>query len=377
MRYPVSIARKNLFHDRVRLSITLVGISFSVVLVLVQVGVYLGMMDNAASLITHTDADIWITARNNRNFDFALPFPEYRENRAKAVPGVASVKKLIMVWSLMKLRDGGSENVELVGFDPDSGAGGPWDLVEGRLADVKYHRGVIVDESSFSKLGRVRVGEYREIIDKRVRVVGICRGAKRITTAPILFASYKTAQELTPWLKGQTVFLLVKVRPGADVRAVRARLAAAMDREDVYTREEFAAATRRYWTFNTGMGVGFGFTVLMGLLVGAVIVSQTIYGATMEHLREFGTLKALGAENRTVYGIILRQALLSGWMGYGIGLAANAVVIHFYRAAGQMVWQPWQLFALDLGLTLAMCAGASLVSVRRAMQVDPVEVFRA
>jgi putative ABC transport system permease protein len=375
--YPVSIARKNLFHDRVRLAITLTGIAFSVILILVQVGVYLGMMYNTASVITHTDADIWITARNNRNFDFSLPFPEHRENKAKAVSGIAWVKKLVLVWSLMKLQDGGSENVEIVGFDPDSGIGGPWDMVSGRIEDVKYHRGVIVDESSFYKLGDMAVGDFREVMNKRVRVVGICRGARRITTAPVLFTSYKVAQELTPWMDGQTVFILVKVKPGWDVQDVKGRLQGAMNLEDVYTREEFSWITQKYWTFNTGMGVGFGFTILMGILVGAVIVSQTIYGATVEHLKEFGTLKALGADNRTVYGIIIKQAVVSGLLGYMLGGAINFVVVHFYRQSGQFVIQPWWLFVIDLVLTLVACIAASLISVRKAMQVDPMEVFRA
>lgn len=373
----VDIARKNLFHDKVRLAITLVGIAFSVVLILVQIGVYLGMMYNTASIITHTDADIWITARNNRNFDFSLPFPEHRENKAKAVEGVAWAENLILVWSLIKLEDGGSENVELVGFNPDTGVGGPWDMIKGRIEDVKYHQGVIVDESSFSKLGMLEIGDYREIIDKRVRVVGICQGARRITTAPILFSSYKTAQALTPWMEEQTVFVVVKVEPGADVRVVQRRLEEVMDLEDVYTKEEFAWATQTYWTFNTGIGVGFGFTILMGILVGAVIVSQTIYSATIEHLKEFGTLKALGADNRTVYGVILKQAVLSGILGYTIGLWINAVIVHLYRHAGQIVIQPLGLFGVDLVLTIATCIVASLISVRKAMQVDPMEVFRA
>lgn len=377
MSYPVPIARKNLFHDKVRLTITLVGIAFSVVLILVQMGVYLGMMENTASIINHTEADIWITARNNRNFDFSLPFPEYRENKAKAVPGVAWVKKLILVWSLMKLEGGGSENVELVGFDPESGIGGPWEMVEGGIKDVKYHRGVIVDESSFSKLGRLKIGDFREVLNKKVRVVGICRGAKRITTAPILFASYKTAQELNPWLANNTVFVLVKVAPDADVRTVQRRLREVMDLEDVYTSSEFALATQLYWTFNTGIGVGFGFTILMGIVVGAVIVSQTIYSSTIEHLREFGTLKALGAGNRTVYGIILQQAVWSGALGYLIGVAINFIIAELYTGGGQIVVQPWQLFAGDLGITIVTCISASLVSVRKAMQVDPMEVFRA
>lgn len=377
MAYPVSIARKNLFHDRVRLAITLVGISFSVVLILIQVGVYLGMMYNTASIIEHTDGDIWVTARNNRNFDFSLPFPEARENKAKAVIGVESVKKLILVWSLVKLPGGGSENVEVVGFDPDSGVGGPWEMVAGELKDVKYNRGIIVDESSFSKLGAMQIGDHREIFGKKVRVVGICRGAKRITTAPVIFTSYKTAQQLNPVAKGSTVFLMVKVAPGHSLPAVLARLRKVMQWEDVYSRDEFAWRTQLYWTLSTGMGIGFGFTILMGIIVGAVIVSQTIYSATIEHLREFGTLKALGADNRTVYGLILRQAVLSGVMGFAIGMAVNVVVADLYQRTGQIIIQPWQLFAVDFAITLFTCVAASLISVHRAMQVDPMEVFRA
>lgn len=377
MSYPVAIARKNLFHDRTRFSITLVGIAFSVVLILVQVGVYLGMMYNTSSIIEHTDADIWITARNNRNFDFSMPFPEHRENQARAVPGVAWTKKLILVWSLMKIKGGGSENVEMIGFDPESGIGGPWEMLRGNVRDVKFHRGVIIDESSLAKLGDMDIGDYREVINKKVRVVGISRGARRITTAPVLFTSYRTAQELNPWITAQTVFVLVKVVPGLDVEKVRDRLRELMNMEDVYTRDEFIRTTRRYWTFSTGMGIAFGFTILMGVIVGAVIVSQTIYSATIEHLREFGTLKALGAENRMVYGIILQQALLSGLIGFAIGLAINFVVVKLYSDTGQVIIQPWQLFAGDLAITIATCMVASLISVRRAMQVDPMEVFRA
>jgi putative ABC transport system permease protein len=378
MSYPVAIARKNLFHDRVRFAITLVGIAFSVVLILVQVGVYLGMMYNTSSIIEHTVADLWITARNNRNFDFSMPFPEQRENKARAVSGVAGTKKLILVWSLIKLAGGGSENVEMVGFDPESGIGGPWEMVKGRVRDVKFHRGVIVDESSVAKLGEMEIGDYREVVNRKIRVVGISRGARRITTAPVIFTSYRTAQELNPWINKQTVFILVEAAPGVDILDLRDRLARVMNLEDVYTKEQFMHATRRYWTFSTGMGIAFGFTILMGIVVGAVIVSQTIYSATIEHLREFGTLKALGAANRMVYGIILQQALISGVLGYGIGLIINALVVRFYtHTTGQTIIQPWQLFAGDFVITVATCIAASLISVHRAMQVDPMEVFRA
>src|SRR6185295_10927888 len=159
----VDIARKNLFHDRTRFIITVVGVTFSVVLIFSQFGIYLGFMENASIIIDNTQADIWITSKNSANFDFPVPFSELKFNKVKATPGVASADKLILGWASMRKHDGGSENIELVGFNPDSGVGGPWRLIDGRIGDLKAGKAVIIDESAFAKLGVLRVGEYVEI----------------------------------------------------------------------------------------------------------------------------------------------------------------------------------------------------------------------
>jgi putative ABC transport system permease protein len=372
----VDIARKNLFHDKTRFLITLVGVTFSVVLVFAQFGIYLGFMRNASIIIDNTPVDIWITSKNSANFDFPLPFFERKLNKAKEVPGVAWADRLILTWASLKKLDGGSENVELLGFNPETGIGGPWKLREGSIQALKTGRAIIVDESSFGKLGQLKVGDYVEINENRVKVVGISEGARGFTTAPYIFTTYRTAQDLDAFVAERTVFIVARVAAGHDSEQVAAALREIRD-VDVFTRGRYSLKTRLYWTWETGIGVGFGLTAVMAVIVGMVIVSQTIYTATIEHLREFGTLKAIGARNRDVYGIIVKQALINAALGYGVGLLITLLARRFIELTGLVMVIPVWLMAAIFVLTLAMCLAASVVSVRKALNVDPLVVFRS
>lgn len=371
----VDVAWKNLFHDRVRFAITVVGVTFSVVLILAQLGIYLGMMANASTIVDHTEADIWVTSANSANFDFALPFSERKENQVQATPGVLWTDKLILGWGLLKKKDGGTENVEIIGFNPDTGVGAPWAMREGSPYDVKLARSIIVDETDDRRLGKLRLGDQVDIVGSKVKVVGISSGIKGFATAPFVFASYRTAQEILPYIGNQTVFILVKVAPGYDVAEVAQALRVIKD-VDIYTRWEYSNKTRLYWTWETGMGFAFGLTILMGILVGTVIVGQTIYTATVEHLREFGTLKAIGARNRDIYGIIVKQALATAFIGYALGLGIVQGIVRGYVSTGMTMLLPPGLMAGVFVLTVGMCLGASIISVRKVLRVDPVIVFQ-
>jgi putative ABC transport system permease protein len=371
----VDIARKNLFHDKTRFAITLVGVTFSVVLVFSQFGIFLGFMRNASIVIDNTPVDIWITSKNSANFDFPLPFPERKLNKVKEVPGVAWADKLILTWASMKKKDGGSENVELIGFNPETGIGGPWSVKAGSLQDLKAGKGIVVDESAFPKLGVMRIGDYVEINENRVRVVAITEGIRGFTTAPYVFTTYRTAQELDAFVAERTVFVLARVAEGYRVDDVVAQLRQIRD-VDVFRADEYSWKTRLYWMLETGIGVGFGLTALLAIVVGMVIVSQTIYAATVEHLREFGTLKAIGATNREVYGIIIEQALINAALGYLFGLAITLVAMRFVGLTGLVMIVPLEMMAAILVVTALMCLAASMISVRKALGVDPLLVFR-
>lgn len=374
----VSIARKNLLHDRIRFIITLIGVTFSVVLIFAQVGIYLGFMRNASMIIDHSGVDIWITSRDTPNFEWARAFPERKINIVRSTEGVEFAEKLIFAWGMMKLIDGGTEQIEIIGYNPNSGIGAPWKMKKGSITDVKGGRYIIVDESAEKRLGRLDIGDEREIMDRKVKVIGISEGIRSITTAPFVFASFDTARELVSYIgRDNITYILVKVVPGYKPDDVVKRLRQKLPELSVYTTEDFSWRTRRYWTIETGMGMGFLITALLAFAVGMVIVGQTIYTSTIEHLREYGTLKAIGARNSFIYRIIFEQALINAFLGYIIGLLVLRFLVKGYEKTGlDMVITPL-LTLVVLIITILMCIFASFISIRKATKIDPVMVFRA
>ena len=153
----------------------------------------------------------------------------------------------------------------------------------------------------------------------------------RLSSTPRIFASLK---------EDQTTYILVKVAPGAKVEDVRRGILAQLRDVDVYTTTEFSHMTRFYWMFSTGAGVALLLAAVLGLIVGFVVVAQTIYATTMDHLREFGTLKAMGAPNSYVYKVIMKQAAISAVIGYGLGMIVSVFVIRASQEGGAEILMP-------------------------------------
>jgi putative ABC transport system permease protein len=374
----VSVARKNLFHDKIRFVVALAGIQFAVVLITIQVGVFLKFLANSSVLIDHTEADIWITAKGLENFDFGRPFSEKKLYQAQEVPGVLWAEKYLLAWGTWKTPLGSRENVQMVGFNPETMVGAPWDVLEGNPQDVKYFNSVFYDEAETNRLGEVPVGGETEINNRRVRVVGITRGAKSFIQSAYIFTSYKNAQNLSTFVsKGNTTYVLVKVAPGSSVERIKQRLVETLDDVDVYTSREFSNKTRSYWLINTGAGVALMVTALMGLVIGSIIVGNTIYASTSEHLKEFGTLKAIGASNWDLYKIIIEQAMVNSVIGFATGMAVSYVVIQLMKKGKLEVLLPWPVLVGVYVVTLLMCLGSSILSIYKVTKIDPALVFKS
>jgi putative ABC transport system permease protein len=364
-------------HDRTRFAIALVGVTFAVILISSQAGIFLAMMESSATIIQHADADIWVTSQNSRNFDWSQPFPERKLNEVLRVNGVASAEKLMLGWASIKTPGGGAEQVEVLGYNPDTGIGGPWTMRQGNLLDVKGGLHAIMDESAMRRLGGFQVGEYREVQGRRLKIVGISEQAKSFTTAPFVFVSYKTAQQVLDYFPRETTtFILVRVAPGQDARAVAAELGRTVGYVDVYTQDEFARKTKLYWMFETGIGFGFLLTMAMAFVVGIVIVGQTIYSSTVDHLKEFGTLKAIGASNFHIYQVILHQAFINGAVGFGVGIAVTLFAMRSFEDTRISLLLPPRVLIAIFAATLVMCFFAAFISIWKAMRLEPAEVFR-
>ena len=371
-----SLALRNLLHDKVRLVVTLTGVIFAVVLVAVQVGLFIGFQTATSNVIDNSKADIWITSKGVGYIESGLPFSERKFYQALAAPGVAAAEKYIVQFNRWRRPDGVEENIEVIGFNPELNMGGPWNLVEGSVASIKLDDSVIIDRLYQKKLGVTHLGQVCEIQGRRARVVGFTEGIRTFTTAPTVFTSFKNAQNYARLDVDRTTYLLIKAAPGADVEALRSRLLERMKDVSVWTTAEFSARTRSYWMFGTGAGITVMIAAVLGLIVGVVVVAQTIYAATIDHIREYGTLKAMGATNGYIYRVILKQAVTSALIGYAVGIAVAILAEYASRTGGAAILLPAAVRVGLFGLTLAMCTSAAMVSINKVTKIDPAMVFK-
>lgn len=371
-----SLAWRNLVHDKVRLAVTVTGIVFAVVLIVVELGLFLGFTTTTSSLVDRSNADLWIMAPQVPYIEQGVAFSERKLYTVLATPGVAHATKYVTRFSQWQQADGQQSSVQIVGADPDQPLGGPWQIVEGRASDLKTPDNVFIDELYKAKLGVTRVGDIAEIRGHRARVAGFTRGIRSFTTAPYVFTSFKSAQDYAGIGESETIFILVTVAPGADVETVRRELASRVSDVSVVTTAGFSGMTRFYWMFTTGAGVAVLLAALLGLVVGVVVVAQTIYATTMDHLKEYGTLKAMGATNGYLYRVILEQAVMSAIVGYALGMAVSILVVRGSEQGGAAILLPaWMAFSM-LWLTLAMCISAAFVSISKVTRLDPAMVFK-
>lgn len=373
----VDLARKNLLHDKLRFFITASGVAFAVMLILFQIGLFMGLLSNATVTIEHLGADIWITSRNTPNVDFAHAFPESRVDRVRSVPGVARADNLIVAFIGITLPTGAEETSLVYAMEDFSAWNFPWKITEGNAADLRRGDYVILDDSAKKRYGPFQVGEYREYLGNRLKIIGRTMEAKSFTTNPVSFMDYRVAQRIAaPLRNGQTTYVLVKLEPGADREAVMAELRRRLPYNDVYASESWAQRSLSYWIKSTGIGFNMFLTIFLGCLVGVVVVAQTLYTSTMEHLKEFGTVKAIGGSNRDIYLILCRQALISAVTGFTLGCIPAFIARELVQRVDlKIIISPLLLGSVAVG-TVVMCLAAAMLSFRKVASIDPALVFR-
>jgi putative ABC transport system permease protein len=370
------LAWRNITRDYVRLAIAVIGVGFAVLLMTVQLGLLIGFATTSSSLIDRSKADLWIVPRGAKDVDQAGQMLERQKYLALGVEGVDSVDSLVVRFAEWKRPDGGTESVIVVGIDPVRPSLRPWNFIAGSTDDLSFANGIVIDELYSQKLGVSRVGETVEIMNHRARVVGITTRIRTFTQSPYVFASLKNAKMLTAMPDDQTTYLLVHAQQGTDLAKLRTALQAALPSSDVWSSRGFSWQTRFHWLVTTGAGAALLIAAVLGVIVGLVIVSQTLYSATVERMQEYATIRAMGASNSFLKAIILRQSLLSGMVGYLLGAAAAIGIAAFADRSSAAPSMPFWLLLLLAAVTLAMCVGASLISIRKVLSVDAASVFK-
>ena len=412
----VSIARKNLLEDIPRFLVAQLGIMFAVSLVTIETGIFSGFTRSSAKLISNSTADIWVASDSMVYIDLTLPMPLTHLSVAQKIPGVERAEALIVGAGLWRHPIGEIAPVKVVGFDPQGQLFIPENIVQGSVSGLKAPNTVIVDITNANSLNIRHVGEIAEVNTLPVRSVGLTQGNRSIASNPYMFTSLENANAYLSSGKISTLscklqsgstnfqctntyvqkaptsdpaprplassdpitYILIRAQPGQNLQALKQQLNAALPNTRAYTRAEMRKKTQTYWQQRTGIGYLLGLGATVGVIVGAIIVGQILYSSVSDHLKEFGTLKAMGASDWIIYGVIVEQALWMAVIGY-IPSTILCLGIAAWTLASQGIMiliTPTTAIAV-FGVTVVMCVGSAIFAIQKVTRVDPAIVFKA
>ncbi|MGA7972590.1 MAG: ABC transporter permease [Pseudolabrys sp.] len=369
-----TLASRNLFQDRLRFAATTVGIVFSVVLVMVQMGLYLGFGRMVTTMIAHTNADLWVMRQGTKCFEDPSLLGDMQKD-ILGVKGVASASPLVIGFSDWRLSTGEMTPVFLVGSNLSRNDLKPWNVVAGSTKALDQPGAVAVDATYDKRLGLNGLGTKANIRGQKVHVVALTHGIRSFTTTPFVFADIGHARKFIGLPKSVASYYLIKLKPDADLQTVQHDLKTSLSKVDVLTTAQFAERSRHFWLFTTGAGAALFAGALLGLIVGTVIVAQTLYSSTKDHLPEFATLRAMGSSNRYIYSVIMYQALLNAVIGFCLASVVGFGVVALTTNGALPVTITPTLMAAIFALTLVMCVLSAFAAIARVVRIDPVVVF--
>lgn len=418
----VSLARKNLLEDIPRFLVAQAGIMFAVSLVTIQTGIFNGFTRSTTKLIDNSNADIWVASKSLVHLELTLPLPYSELSKAQNVPGVQRAEALSVKGGLW-LSNGEITLVRVIGFDPKGQLFIPQHIVQGSVSTLSTPYSVIVDKTNFNTLNVKGVGDLGKFGSLSAKIVGLTQGNRSIASNPFIFTSLENANAFSS--SGQTAsvicklptgsqqfectnsyttnvdeptstpnqpaaapkplsatdqisFVLIRAQPGQNLQALKQRLEAALPNTQAFTRKELAEKTETFWQQRTGIGFVLGLGAAVGVIVGVIIVGQILYSSVSDHLKEFGTLKAMGASDLVIYGVIVEQALWMAVLGYIPGMVL-CLGLGAWTSATQgilVLITPVTAIAV-FGVTVSMCVGSAVFAIQKVTRVDPAIVFKA
>ena len=381
------IALKMLLGDRAKYIGIVIGLTFASFLVTWPSAIFSGVMSRTFSFVTDVGLpDIWVVDPQVQYIEDVKPL---RDTEVLRVRGTEGVQWAVGVYKGMlraRLDNGTFQSCSVIGLDDETLIGGPPEMITGKLAELRQADSIIVDDAGAGgKLARrdssgkripLKVGDTLELNDHRCVVVGICHITQTFQNVPVIYTTYSHATTIAPQERKMLSFVIAKAKEGANVAEVCARIRSTVGLS-AYTPAEFKKLTFWYFLKYTGMPFNFLTVVTLGFIVGIAISGMTFYNFTLDNLRYFGTLKAMGTNNRKLLRMISLEAAVVGAVGYGLGIGAASAWGGILSGRTQIAFMlPWPLLFLSGAAVLIICVGAAALSIRKVIKLEPAIVFR-
>jgi putative ABC transport system permease protein len=375
------IAFKMLTGNRGKYLGIILGIAFATLLIAQQASIFCGLMLQTSGQIRDIQgADIWVMDQNVQFIDDIKPLSDSDLYRVRGVPGVSWAVRLYKGLTRSRLADGNFQQTILLGLDDATLVGAPPNMILGNLFDLRKPDAVIMDLEGYQLLWpneQPRIGKRFEMNDHEAEIVGICKSSRTFQTFPVVYTRYSQALEFVPPERKVLSFVLAEAEQGVSIDEVCRRIQNQTGLRAV-TGKQFEWITIRYFMEKTGIPFNFGITVALGFVVGTAIAAQTFYLFTIENIKQYGALKAMGAGNWALMSMILLQAMLVSITGFGLGMGGATWFGHIANSPGSKLafYMPLEVFVATGIAVIAIGMLSSLLSMQRVMVVEPAVVFQ-
>jgi putative ABC transport system permease protein len=388
----LEVALRSLAHDRGKLVAALAGVAFAATLLFVQIGLFVGFLRTSSALISRVGGDVWVMARGTEVLDNGDALPASTRMRVASHPCVSRVRGLVVAVVSFRKPSGAQDYAQIVGVEPSQRPRVPWNIVRGLPDDLHAPLRVAIDEHDLEKF-QIRtdpIGASIDVSGRTARIAGLTQGIRSFALYPYLFTEIDNARRLAGLDEASAQYWIADLTHAGCAAGV-VRTLGRSPGLSAYTAAEFTRLTEGYWVFGSGAGSALAFSALFALVVGAVIVGQTLFSITKEHLRELATLKAMGASPRELTAFVGWQAGFLALVGGGLGLVMSVdlqravggglglvMAVALQRALSSQieVALSGSVIALGTVAVLSMCFFASIPSVRKALALEAAEVFR-
>jgi putative ABC transport system permease protein len=380
------IALKMLVGDRGKYFGIVVGLTLASFLITQQMSIFVGLMTRTYGFISDAGLpEVWVMDPKVQFVDDLKPLQDTQLFRVRGVEGVEWAVPLYKGLLKARLENGNFQTCIVVGLDDATLIGGPAQMAEGRLENLRQSQGVIVDAvGAAGKLARrtpegksvpLQVGDTLELNDHRAVVVGLCRVTRTFQSQPVVYTTYTRATQFAPRERKLLSFVLAKARAGVDPKALCGRIGR-ITGLSAWTKADFEDLTVGYFLKYTGIPINFGVAVILGFIVGAAIAGQTFYSFTLENLKYLAALKAMGATNVALLRMVVLQALAVGFLGYGLGVGGAALFGRLLGGTELAFRMPWQVLVATGVTILVICTLAAFISLWKVVRLEPAIVFK-
>ncbi|KWK31553.1 ABC transporter permease [Burkholderia stagnalis] len=371
------LAFKLLVNDSAKFTALIVGITFSVLLMIEMTSLFAGILNKSSASVINIGAKMWVMDPAVKTIANSIGMPDYVLDAVRSTDGVKYAVPLYSGMALVKLRSGTYQPVTVIGLDDASLLGRPT-MLKGRIEDIYAENGFIaIDDTEFRKLENPSLGTDFELNDHRGVIVGIAKvAASGLFGTPTLYTTYARAIQYIPSTRFTTSYILVEPKSDADIPHIKA----VVDSLGylAYTRTEFIRQISHFYKYETGLGTNILLMTVISFIIGLSISGQTFYAFILENLDKFGALKAIGAKSRELVAMILFQATFTALTGYGIGVGLCVLMISLakLRIPDYAALVTYGNLALAFGMVVVIATLSSYLGIRRVLRIEPFDIFR-